>query len=468
MATQPQVILLEFNELCPALMDKFIAQRKLPNFERLRQESQVYVTDAEEASPALEPWIQWITVHTGLSYKEHGVFDLGDGHKLKTPRLWDLAGRAGLSSWVCGSMNTAFQPPFQGFFLPDPWSTGMQPFPAEELAPYYDFIARNVQEYTRDRVPLSATDYRRFLTFMITHGLSAATASRIISQLLQERTAKEFRWQRATILDRLQWDVFAWYQSRHQPSLSTFFLNSTAHFQHIYWRNMDSEPFQIKPTADEQRTYENAVLLGYERMDDLVGRCLDSFGDRCQIVFASALSQQPCLSYEQSGGKKFYRVTDPEKLYRFAGVQGSPKFSPVMSEQFHLYCDSAQHAGETVAALCAVRLADGQPAIAARADGSEVFGGCRLFSDVDNQAALEAGGKKAAFYDLFYRVDGTKSGMHHPDGIFWVRTLDRAHHVHPGKVSLRAVAPTVLSLLGLPKPAHMTGEAVTLAALAAV
>ena len=47
-------------------MDQFIAEGKLPHFARLKAESQVYITDAEEIAPNLEPWIQWVTVETGL------------------------------------------------------------------------------------------------------------------------------------------------------------------------------------------------------------------------------------------------------------------------------------------------------------------------------------------------------------------------------------------------------------------
>ena len=73
------VLMLEFNELSPELMHRFITEGHLPNFKRLSDESLVYVTDAQEAQEVLEPWIQWVTVHTGLSYEEHGVFLLGDG-----------------------------------------------------------------------------------------------------------------------------------------------------------------------------------------------------------------------------------------------------------------------------------------------------------------------------------------------------------------------------------------------------
>src|SRR6478609_9501439 len=96
------VILIELNELSPPLMDRFIQAGELPNFARFRREAQVYTTDAEEKPPFLEPWIQWVTVHTGLPYRAHHVFNLNDGHKLDAPRLWDVLSERGLSSWICG------------------------------------------------------------------------------------------------------------------------------------------------------------------------------------------------------------------------------------------------------------------------------------------------------------------------------------------------------------------------------
>jgi len=88
------MIVLEFNELSPALMETFIDQGYLPNFKRLRDESSVFTTDAEEVAPNLDPWIQWVTVHSGLSYDEHGIFHLGDGDKLAVRYIGHSAERA--------------------------------------------------------------------------------------------------------------------------------------------------------------------------------------------------------------------------------------------------------------------------------------------------------------------------------------------------------------------------------------
>lgn len=457
MSPEQSVILLEFNELSPTLMTRFMEAGKLPNFHRMYREAYAYVTDAEEIAPNLEPWIQWITVHTGLSFGEHGVFDLGDGHKLGQPRLWDLASTAGRRVLVCGSMNIGYQQPINGVVLPDPWSVGVSPHPAD-LQPYYEFVRRNVQEYTRGEVPLSAADYARFLAFMVTHGLSARTVGEIARQLLAERR-RAGRWKRVPILDRLQWDVFRWYHAANRPHLATFFLNSTAHLQHAYWRNMDPEPFTIKPSAAEQAEYADAVLYGYQQMDRLVGDCLRLADAATTVVLCTALSQQPCLVYESEGGKTFYKPKDADPFFRFAGITHSYRYAPLMSEEFHVYAETEEAARDIVARLSALRV-NGRPAMRARRSGVEVFGGCGVFESLAADTQLEVAGadRTARFFDLFYGVDTKKSGMHHPDGLLWIRTPSRRHLVRPDRVSLRVVAPTVLGLLGMAPPAWMSGR----------
>jgi hypothetical protein len=460
-----KVIQLEFNELCPSLMDTFIDQGHLPNFAALKNKSYVFTTDAEEKAPNLEPWIQWVTVHTGLSFANHGVFDLGDGHKLTTPRIWDIVGQDGQKVWICGSMNASFQKPISGFILPDPWSTGVHPYPAGEFESFFNFVRANVQEHTRSKMAVSKADQLRFLTFMTTHGMTPGTVAGIVRQLLQERGGAH-RWKRAVVLDWLQWDVFSWYWRHHQPTFSTFFLNSTAHFQHMYWRNMDPSIFSAKPSDSEQEEYSKTILFGYQQMDAIVGKCLRLIDADTIVVLATALSQQPCLKYEGTGGKVFYRPEEPDDLFQFAGISSSPDFAPVMSEQFRLNFPSEGEAREAQEKLLSLRWAD-RPVMMARAQGNEVFAGCTVFERVPQHAMVcNSDGVMRRFYELFYNCSLVKSGMHHPDGIFWVSTPDRTYKVEKEKVPLRAVAPTLLALLGHPVPDYMEMPALPTLALA--
>ena len=72
-----KVLQVEFNELSPQLLADFMAAGSLPNFRRFYETSQVFTTDAHAEPPNLEPWIQWPTVHLGVSHLEHGLRHLG-------------------------------------------------------------------------------------------------------------------------------------------------------------------------------------------------------------------------------------------------------------------------------------------------------------------------------------------------------------------------------------------------------
>jgi hypothetical protein len=448
------VVFLEFNELSPRLMTRFMAEGKLPNFARLHRESEAYVTEAKEEPPALEPWIQWVNVHSGLPYSDHGIFNLDEGHKLRRLNVWDILSGAGYRVLLCGSMNVRYELPFHGVVIPDPWTTAVPPHPAS-LAPYFRFVQKNVLEYTNDKVPLSAADYASFLSFMLSHGLSAHTVKAILRQLVGERGGRH-RWKRATILDKLQFDLFAHYYRERKPDFSTFFANSTAHFQHLYWRHLEPDGFAAKPSPAEQEEYGAAILFGYQEMDGLVGRFYDLCGDEATLVLCTALSQQPCLAYEESGGKVWYRPRDFDKLLDFAGVPQARRVAPVMAEEFHVYLDTPDDLADTEERLSALRV-EGRPAMRLRPHDGGLMAGCGIFDHLPQNAVLERPdtGAKVPFFDLLYRVEGVKSGMHHPDGILWVRRPERRFHESAGKVPLEAIAPTVLSWFGLPAPAYM-------------
>ena len=460
MTSARSVILIEFNELSPLLMTRFMSERRLPNFSRFHGEAEVFLTEAEEHPPYLEPWIQWITVHSGLTFQEHKVFNLGDGSRLSDGCVWDVASEAGHRVWVCGSMNIRYDLPINGYVLPDPWAQNVRPYPEGELSPYVRFVQQNVQEHTNDRRRLSVSDYVGFLRFMVDHGLSPETSAAIVRQLWAE-CWRDDGWKRALILDRLQFDLFRHVYARIRPHLSTFFLNSTAHLQHMYWRNMEPELFTVRPSLEDQAAHDQSICRGYEHMDRLLGEFVALAGDEATLVFCTALSQQPCLTYEDQGGRSFYRPREFESLLTFLGARAT--VAPVMSHQFHLgFADESE--AEAAEQLLRRFRVDGEPAMYVTRQGAAVFAGCSVKTQIPQEARLciEGTARAIPFYEIFYKVEGTKSGMHHRDGMLWIRTPARTHAVHEGKVPLARVAPTVLALLDVRRPGYMKAEPLTL------
>lgn len=461
MAEPSPIIFLEFNELTPHLMQRFMQQGHLPNFSRFYREADVFTTDSGESpgSGRLNPWVQWVTVHSGMSADEHGIFKLSDGHKLKKQRIWDVLSEAKRKVWVCGSMNAFFTDQPQGFVLPDPWSDKVRPFPDQTFAAYYHFVRTQVQEHTNKKVPLSFKDYLRFLIFMMGHGLSPRTATSVITQLIRERLRKGSGWRRATLMDRFQFDVFKHFYKKTNPHFATFFLNSTAHFQHVFWRDMEPEAFTLKGDDQPSAKKKDAVLFGYQQMDKLVGQFLKLAGNHTTLAFATGLSQQPCLNFEDTGGKRFYRPLDFNKLFQRLGLPGTYKVVPVMSEEFHLYFDKEADA-EAALSLLASQHVNQKDVFAIKRQGQELFGGCKIHHNLEGDVRLRAhhSQQDLAFFDYFYKADAVKSGMHHPDGMFWLRRPNKHHQVHENKVSLEHIAPTFLDILGVPKPSHMKGS----------
>jgi predicted AlkP superfamily phosphohydrolase/phosphomutase len=400
-----------------------------------------------------------VTVHTGLDMSDHGVTELDKGHLLDRERVWDMVSASGKPVWVCGSMSTAYRKPLNGYLLPDPGTGEVAPYP-EEITGFFNFVQRNVQEYTNDRSPLSAADYASFVAFLASHGLSLATATSTVQQLVREK-AKGQRWKRAVILDKLQCDVFGYIYRKIRPAFSTFFLNSTAHYQHFYWRNMEPEQFKIKPTEQENTEYGEAILFGYQEMDRLIGRFMELAGSNATIVLATALSQQPCVLYEEDGGKKIFRPREFDAALDFIGIKRPYRVSPVMSNQFHIFFETEEDAKAAHQQLDRVHVLD-QRALNSYREGKAVLSGAQLIGEPNGETLIEIADmeKKARFFDLFYQIEGLKSGMHHQDGVLWIRTPRRQHWVAEEKVPLRTVAPTVLELLGMPKPSYMKGESV--------
>jgi hypothetical protein len=442
-----RVVLIEFNELSPSLLARFMAEGALPNFAAFRAASDVFTTDAGETDAALVPWIQWPSVHTGLPYGEHGIYHLGDAAKCDAPTIESVLSDAGLPVGVFGGMNIPPRP-IRGFRLPDPWDKHPRAEPSS-LQPYYDVTADQVKESTHHG-RLTARDAVRLGTFYLRRGFRPDTAVAVARQLITERISRGVKWRRAALFDRIQYDVFRTYAFRHGVRFASFFSNSTAHYQHLYWRNMDPQRFSDPPSASDHPSLRTAILDGYRSMDRLLARFVADFPG-ATLIFATALSQEPYTGPVIRN----YRPISFESLLQFAGIANA-RIAPVMTQQFHVVCADDAAAVAAEAALLALEV-DGERVFKTRRDGANVFAGC-LYLDpavMERDIVDTRTGARRRFADLFYLVDGFRSGHHHPEGALWIRTGHA--RVHEQTVSILDIAPTVLAMFGITAPPSMRG-----------
>jgi len=455
--SRPPVILMEFNELCPDLLDRWIGERRLPNFARLQAMSDVFVTDADVTDPAqLEPWIQWYSAHTGLAYDQHRVFHLTDGAGAGHDDIFKLMIDAGHRVGSFASMNLA---PFRAkgsFYVADPWSERRDAYPPE-LNVYNRFVSRQVREYSNAQAATGIGDTARFLAFLATHGLAPSTIAMIARQLAAEKAGDaRLSYRRAAILDRLQFDVFRAFYRRHRPHLASFFINSTAHFQHSYWRHLDPLAFTIRPDDDEMAVYGDAVRFGYEAMDDLVGRFLRlAAASGATLIFMTALSQQPFLRHEELGGQNFHRLIKADVFLDRLGIRRLA-IEPTMTHQYMARFANAADAHAARERLGKLRMKEGRALFdfADRGDATvpSLYFGCQISTRTEPDAVIvdEAGEGNLRFGDHFYRIDAIKSGRHHPEGALWI--AGGKGRRHEARVSILDVFPTLVDWFGIPRP----------------
>lgn len=451
-----KLIVLEFNELCPTLLDKWMRQGLLPNFSRLHRESDVFVTEADVTDPALlEPWIQWYSIHTGKSYDEHRVFHLTEGPRAGHDDVFRMLLRAGRRVMSFASMNVAPFATEGSVYVGDPWSEDGDAHPPE-LNVYNRFVSHNVREYSNDSSGMDAAAYAAFLAFMAQHGLSAGTIGKVIRQLGSEKLGdRRLSWRRVAVLDRMQFDVFRSYYRKYQPDFATFFANSVAHLQHSYWRHMDPDAFQVRPGEEDAALYGGAIQFGYEAMDRLLGNIMALAREEgATIMFMSALSQQPFLRHEALGGQHFHRLHDVEAFLDRMGISRID-VAPTMTHQYLMQCGSRQKAQQARARLEALRLDDGReifdfPDI--ENDAGSLYFGCQIstVTDPDSPVSDRQSNASLRFGELFYRIEAIKSGCHHPDGCLWIQT--GSHRLHSAKRSILDILPTQLDMLGVAPP----------------
>jgi len=438
-----RMLVLEFNELCPNLLERFMEAGQLPHFARLYSGAEIYTTTTDDAH--LEPWVQWITFHCGVGESVHRVEELDQGHTVRHPAIWDVAAEFGLSSVVFGAMNTAApRSAASTFLLPDPWSTRV-PVPRDFL-PYQKFVRGQVLGHTGKASMIRALP--AFLAFMVSHGLSIQTVGHLLGQLVAERTTKrDLHWRRASCLDELQWDVFRHLWRKRTPDLAIFFSNSTAFLQHRYWRHMDPGSYDANPSRDSIEAYGNAILYGYQKMDQLVGDALRlAAHDGATLVLATALSQQPNLRYESIGGKFAYRPHEFRALLSFVGVPADTSVEPVMTHQAWLSCRDETQARQCERALLGLQM-NGEPIMSASRVGSRIYFDCKLISQVPEESVMTARDRTVPFHRYFASLGQVVNARHHPDGALWIHSPHARHGVQTRKLNLAEVSKILLDRL---------------------
>ena len=203
-----QLLLLELNEINFDYVASYVGRGGLPNLGRLIRRNGVARTVSEQRYEDLEPWIQWVTAHTGMPLAAHGVFRLGDIVHKDLPQVWEQLEGHGLSVGAISPMNASNRLRQAAFFVPDPW-TATPPTATARLTALYQGIVQAVNENAQSKVS------RKSLAGLLTGFASYARPANYGTYLRLAATSPRCPWRKALVLDLLLADVFVREVRRH-------------------------------------------------------------------------------------------------------------------------------------------------------------------------------------------------------------------------------------------------------------
>src|SRR5688500_9437712 len=104
--TQPLYV-VELNEINFDYVERYSASGHLPHLTKLIHRHGLSTTVSESTYEHIEPWIQWVSAHTGKTFEEHKIFRLGDIVDSNIDQIWEVLERKGVSVGAVSPMNAA-------------------------------------------------------------------------------------------------------------------------------------------------------------------------------------------------------------------------------------------------------------------------------------------------------------------------------------------------------------------------
>lgn len=398
-----KLLLVELNEFDPDFLREIAVRLKLDRLiEALSFPHSTTSTRDEVEHQGLDPWVQWVNVHTGMESSEHGVKRLGETERQTMPQIWTIIGDAGLSWGAWGVMNAPRQSaPGCKFFFPDPWSYAEVAYPdaLNDLLALPRYAGRSYLELDRVEMVRHALKFLRALARPEMWGASAAFARAFFGHALKKGvTIHTF----STLLDYISTLAFVRLRRIKQPDFSVIFLNNVAHLQHQFWSRSSLHP---------------EMELGLRLTDKMLGVLIDSLRDSEALILMNGLRQRNV----EGAGFCVYRQKNPQKFIERLGLTGVVE--QCMTNDAHIICKSPIEADRVESAMRNCRLLSGAvPFFVERVSPEKVFYQINLEGEIGEGERLICGNVSIPFEELI-ELYARRTGAHVRQGDLYTQKI---------------------------------------------
>lgn len=398
------VTVLELNELNFDYVQRYVSAGKLPGFKALLENSSLELTTSEEVYSEWEPWIQWVTAHTGQTLAQHGVFRLGDISGAAIDQVWEKLEAQGLRVGAMSPMNASNRLRDPAFFLPDPWTATPMVAP-NGVRRVYSAIAQAVSRNAEGRMDTAT------LAALAIGLVRFARPANYLKYLSLAASSVTRPWLRAVFLDLFLSDIFMDLKRSTKPDFSTALFNAAAHIQHhymfsskVYEGERNNPDWYVKPGSDP-------ILDIYEIYDRILLTMMKTFPET-RLIIATGLHQVP-----HETESYYWRLRDHAQFLTAASIRFT-NVHPLMSRDFLVTFASADDADVAEGLLQAAEASDGERIFSVDNRGTDLF--VELVYAKDLVADLKWRVGAASFVDIRDLVAfvAIKNGAHNGIGYF--------------------------------------------------
>lgn len=404
------VFVIELNEFNEELLQAAVKAHPLPALTKvLNMKCSHYRTADRYNSGYLEPWVQWLSIHTGKPATQHRIKHLGDVPDLKSPQCWETLSEHQITTGVWGLMNAERRNnPHTLFFLPDPWtfSEGAYPKPLNRLLSLPRYLAKHYQNLD--------------LITTVIKGLSLIQSyfsHKLLTPIVKELpTLLKAKWQFGkkhcvfiSFFEYVSALMLIQYKTRYKPRVTFAFFNSLAHLQHHHWR-------------EGTTTVTPELLYGLQYLDRIFAALFAAFPED-HFVIHNGLTQ---MNTNHEKPWVLYRQKDPKKFLKAMHIPAL-RIEQHMTHDGHVFFKTPMDCVYSFHVLKQARL-NNKFLFKVELNPCDP---CKLFYQLNytdpllksDHPEFEMNDKLYRFYDYFDEIV-TRTGRHSPIGTIYSDTID--------------------------------------------
>ena len=480
-----KVLFFELNEAEKHFLEAFVAQGKLPNFERMLSGGAFFRTRIPGFDPTvhkawrtISPWMVWPSVYTGLLPTEHGIIGFGqDTSSIRGKCVWDVLDAHGVSTGVLGCL-MSYPPRTSGaaaYYVPEALADTSDCFPeaARPLQEFCIFSARNYSE----SFGMKAATAVKLLVKTGASGVRAGTMLKTLRQVPSEvlRGASAVP-ERAMLHSYMLRDAFWKLYDAYRPSYATVHMNHIAYMQHRYWRAAEPQHFAAELSVTDKRFFKTVaerdayearfskwIEKAFVYADHFLGEILSRVDDDTVVLVGTGLGLRP-FDPVSDIHNPVVRLVHERELFDAIGLRDYEVLHQMNPDVTVNLPDEAT-AIDAAAKLDGLFVVDSEPLFAVQRRGRQVFCELNMPKRTRTDEAFTIRHRALpAFQAPFARhihehPTNDQSTAHHKDA-GWFLSYCKGHKVQASTDVIRVtdIAPTILSLFGVPPQAWMPAD----------